>query len=276
MNLDEQAINVFTDGSSLQAPRRGGTGICFVTVGDDGHEVINNVQPQGHQGATNQQMELLACIQALRELRGKYPPVDVGRFTKIVIHSDSQYVVNNVPNALYSWRQNGWCGSEGNPILNADLWNDLVGEIFKAPKRVHFKWVKGHTAKNPHNKTADKLAKGSAKGALAKPLAPVRVRRKLSAKKSVTGSIVPEGQDITIRVIVDRWLPRQKMYAYKIEVVSLDSPCFENVDDFTSKHMISAGHTYEVRLNDNPKNPQIEEVYGEVEREVAEESPAAR
>jgi len=75
---------VFTDGSSLQAPRRGGTGICFVTVDDDGYEVIDNLQPQGHQGATNQQMELLACIQALRELRGKHSPVDVDRFTKMV------------------------------------------------------------------------------------------------------------------------------------------------------------------------------------------------
>jgi ribonuclease HI len=270
MNLDEQAINVFTDGSSLQAPRRGGTGICFITVSDDGHEVIDNLQPQGHHGATNQQMELLACIQALRELRGKRSPVDVDRFTKIVIHSDSQYVVNNVSNALYSWRQNGWCGNEGNPILNAELWNDLVSEIFKAPKRVYFEWVKGHSAKNPHNKTADKLAKGSAKGALAKPLAPVRVRRKLSSKKSIAGSIVPDGQDITIRVIVDRWLPRQKMYAYKIEVVSVDSPYFENVDDFTSDQMISAGHSYEVRLNDNPKNPRIEEVYREVEARGSE------
>src|SRR4051812_4017995 len=48
MNLDERAINVFTDGSSLPAPRRGGTGICFVTAGDDGREVIETIQPQGH------------------------------------------------------------------------------------------------------------------------------------------------------------------------------------------------------------------------------------
>jgi ribonuclease HI len=271
MNLDEQAVNVFTDGSSLPAPRRGGTGICFVTVDADGNEVIDRLQPQGHQGATNQQMELLAPIQALRELRGKYSPVDVDRFTKIVIHSDSQYVVNNIPNALYSWRSNGWCGPEGNPIVNADLWNDLVGEIFKAtPKRVEWKWVKGHSAKNPHNKTADKLAKGSAKGTLAKPLRPVRVRRKKSDKKSLAGSIVPEGQDVTIHVITDEWLRLPRMYKYKIEVVSPDSPYFENVDDFSSERrlMLSAGHTYEVRLNDNPKNPRIEEVYGEVVPEV--------
>lgn len=269
MNLDERAINVFTDGSSLPAPRRGGTGICFVTVDDDGGEVIDTIQPQGHQGATNQQMELLACIQALRELRGKRPPVDVARFNKVVIHSDSQYVVNNVPNALYTWQTNGWYGSEGSPVVNADLWKDLIREIFKASTRVDFKWVKGHSAKNPHNKVADKLAKGSAKGALREPLAPVRVRRKLSDKQSVAGSIVPEGQRVTIRVVVDRWLRLQRMYHYKIEVVSLDSPYCGNVDDFSSELMLNAGHTYDVRLNDNPKNPRIEDVYGEVIAEAS-------
>jgi hypothetical protein len=92
------------------------------------------------------------------------------------------------------------------------------------------------------------------------------VRRKLSDKASIAGSVVPEGQDITIRVIVDRLLRRQRIYAYKLEVMSEDSPYFGNVDDYTSELMLSAGHIYEVRLNDNPKNPRIEEVYGEIER----------
>jgi ribonuclease HI len=264
MNLDEQAINVFTDGSCLPSPRRGGTGICFVTVDDDGHEVVDLLQPQGHPGATNQQMELLACIQALQELRGKHPPVDVSRFNKIVIHSDSQYVVNNFKTALYTWQSNGWFGSEGSPVVNADLWKDLIHEFFKAAKRVEFTWVKGHSRKNPHNKTADKLAKASARGVLREPLAPKRVRRKVTDKPSVAGSIAPLGQRITIRVVVDRWLRVQRMYHYKIEVVSADSPFFGNVDDFSSDHMLSAGHTYDVQLNDSSKNPRIEQVHGEV------------
>jgi hypothetical protein len=54
------------------------------------------------------------------------------------------------------------------------------------------------------------------------------------------------------------------MYHYKLEVVSLDSPYCGNVDDFSSELMLSAGHTYDVRLNDNPKNPRVEDVYSEV------------
>lgn len=269
MNLDERAVNVFTDGSSLPSPRRGGTGICIVTVDEAGHEVIDHIQPLGYQGATNQQMELMACIQALRELRGKYSPVDLTRFSKIVIYTDSQYVADNLYNARVVWPANRWFGAEGNPIVNARLWKDLTKEIQKAGKRVEVLWHKGHSSKNPHNKTADKLAKRSAKGVLHKPLDPMRVRRKLSDRQSVAGSIVPEGQRLTIRVVTDKWLGVQRMYRYKIEVVSSDSPYEDNVDDFSSDIMLSAGHTYDVLLNDNPKNPRIEHVYGEI---VAEES----
>ena len=45
MNLDDRAVNIFTDGSSLPSPRRGGTGICIVTVDEAGHEVIDHIQP---------------------------------------------------------------------------------------------------------------------------------------------------------------------------------------------------------------------------------------
>jgi ribonuclease HI len=269
MNLDDQAVNVFTDGSSLPSPRRGGTGICIVTVDDAGHEVINSIQPQGYMGATNQQMELMACIQSLRELRGRYSPVDLTRFRKVVIWTDSQYVADNVYRATFVWPANRWLGAEGGPIVNAKLWKELTKEIHKVGKRVEIRWLKGHSSKHPHNKTADKLAKRSAKGVLQAPLEPMRVRRKLSEKPSVAGSIVPAGQRITIRVVTDRRLPVQRIYRYKIEVISSDSPYHGNVDDFSSDIMLSAGHTYEVQLNDNPKNPRIECLYSEIVAEAS-------
>lgn len=40
--LDESAINIYTDGSSYSGPRSGGVGIRFITVGDDGHEVVED------------------------------------------------------------------------------------------------------------------------------------------------------------------------------------------------------------------------------------------
>lgn len=267
MNLDERAINVFTDGSCLPSPRRGGTGICFVTVNEAGHEELTDVQPQGFSGATNQQMELMAPIQALQELTGRVPLFDLDQYSKVVIHTDSQYVANNVDRAKFVWSKSRWFGIDGAPILNADLWKNLVKEIKGCALRVDFKWIKGHSAKHPHNKRADKLAKGSAKGALQEAWRPVRVRRRQTDEQTVLGSVVPEGQRVTVRIVVDQYLPVQRMYHYKLEVVSPDSPYIGKVDDFTSHLMISAGHTYEVRLNDEPKNPRIVEVFGEINAE---------
>jgi hypothetical protein len=33
--------------------------------------------------------------------------------------------------------------------------------------------------------------------------------------------------------------------------------------------MLSAGHTYDVQLNDNPQNPRIEHLYSEIEAEAS-------
>lgn len=271
MNLDEGAVNVFTDGSCLPSPRRGGTGICFVTVDDAGDEVVDLVQPQGHIGATNQEMELLACIQALRVLRGRYSPVDVTGFNKIVIYTDSQYLADNLYNAIFVWPKNRWYSSEGSPIVNAKLWKELTAEVRRSSLRVDVRWLKGHSSKNPHNRTADRLAKASARGSLLQPLDPVRVRRKHSTLPTVAGSIVPRGQRLTIRVVTDKRLPVQRIYRYKIEVVDPASPYDGNVDDFCSEIVLSAGHLYDVRLNEKMKDPRIEYVFGEVIPEVSEE-----
>jgi ribonuclease HI len=57
-NLDEEALNIFTDGSSYSTPRRGGIGFRLVFVDISGDEQVENHQPPGYRGATNQQMEL--------------------------------------------------------------------------------------------------------------------------------------------------------------------------------------------------------------------------
>lgn len=39
--LDENALKIYTDGSCFPSPRVGGVGYLFVTVDDDGNEVIH-------------------------------------------------------------------------------------------------------------------------------------------------------------------------------------------------------------------------------------------
>ena len=91
-----------------------------------------------------------------------------------------------------------------------------------------------------------------------------RVRRKRSDRQTEIGSIKPEGQRLTLRIVTDRYLPLQRMYAYKCEVVARGNPYAGNVDNLFSEIMLHAGHTYVVKLNDEPARPRIVECFREI------------
>jgi len=221
-NLDENALNIFTDGSSFSNPRKGGVGVRFITIDDNGNEKVYDYTPLGYKGATNNQMELKAAIDALTLLMSRNPPVSIVGFSRIVIHTDSMYVSGNISNATYNWSKNGWCNRDGRAILNAELWKELIRLMLKMSKlrvRVEFKWVKAHKI-SIHNKAVDKLAKMSAKTVSRRHLSVVDVRRKKSHKATAIGSVKPKNQKITVRIIEDALLTLHKLYRYRYEVIS--------------------------------------------------------
>jgi ribonuclease HI len=245
--IDETAINIYTDGSSYSHPRMGGVGIVFVTVDDAGNEVVEEYALLGYQSATNQQMELQACIEALDALLRHKTTVDLKDYKKILIHTDSMYVVTNWESALFHWPTTDWLTRDGTPVANAPQWKTLVAKFFATRARVRFTWVKGHKA-SAHNKTADRLAKGSARSALRPPLSVVTVRRKLTDRSVVVGSVDTAGRRLTVRIITAEWLSVQKMNKYKYEVMSKRSPSHGLVDLAYSSRTVPlrAGHTYYV------------------------------
>jgi ribonuclease HI len=50
---EEEALNIYTDGSMLPAPRRGGTGIIFILLDFDGNEETYQPPTSGYMGATS-------------------------------------------------------------------------------------------------------------------------------------------------------------------------------------------------------------------------------
>lgn len=259
----ENALNIYTDGSSFSTPRRGGIGIRFITIDGIGNEVISNLELPGYKGATNNQMELYACVAALREARDYH---DLSAVNSIEIYTDSQYVSENYKSAIFTWSGNGWRNRDGRPIANAELWKDLVKIIKKVrPLRVNVHWVKGH-GKDEHNKAVDKLAKRSAKNASSPPLTVVDVRRKKTDRSVDIGSVEMLGQRLRIRIITSEYWKTQKIVKYKYEVLSKGSKYFKNVDIIFSNQDMRVGHHYEVQVNKNTKNPQVTKVLRELER----------
>jgi len=259
---DENAINVYPDGSSYSHPRSGGAGIRFVVVDPDGHDLFDDHELPGYLGATNQQMELKACVDALALLDRGRVAFDPDDFNKVIIKTDSMYVVENFNAAKFSWPANKWRTREGTPVANAALWKELTKRAAGLRQRVDIRWVPGKSSS--HTKAADKLAKGSAKRAVNAPLTVTSVRRKKTAWSVDPGSVKLTGQRLTIRIVTDEYLRVQRCWKYKYEVMSKASPYFGRVDLAYSDHLLRAGHTYHVRFNDNSKNPRIEKLFREV------------
>ncbi len=145
--LPENAIIVYTDGGCIDNPGSGGYGIVIEKDGE-----LREMSGGEHQ-TTNNRMEMLAAIIALRELEGESRP--------IALFSDSSYLVNGINKGwAEKWRSNGWQKSDGNPAKNSDLWEELLRLLDSLS--VQFHWVKGH-AGNAMNERCDELANGMAR-----------------------------------------------------------------------------------------------------------------
>ena len=126
--IHEDALNIYTDGSSYSGPRTGGIGIRFVTIDNAGDEVVEDLPIPGYKNATNNSMELFACIVAIQKA-STHPKISF--LNRICIFTDSRYVVDNYKKAIFQWSRQKWLTTSGSPVLNAGLWRQLVREIKK-------------------------------------------------------------------------------------------------------------------------------------------------
>lgn len=138
-------IKIYTDGSCLGNPGAGGYA-AIILYEDGRREEITD----GESFTTNNRMELMAAIVALR----KISPQD-----KVELFTDSSYLKNAfTQNWLANWKQSGWKSAKG-AVKNQDLWTELDSLISNL--NVKFNWVKGH-AGNSLNERCDKLARTTA------------------------------------------------------------------------------------------------------------------
>ncbi len=89
-------------------------------------------------GATNQQMELKAIIEALKYAKKYFSDDEIG------ILSDSAYCVNGMNDRWFDkWILNKWTNSKGEPVKNKELWQELI----ELDKELNVKYVKvlGHS-----------------------------------------------------------------------------------------------------------------------------------
>jgi ribonuclease HI len=136
-----QVVEIFCDGACSGNPGPGGYG-AILRYG--GHvKELNG----GARETTNNRMEMTAAIEALRRLT---------RPCQVVITTDSQYLVKGMTEWITGWQRKGWLNSKKEPVVNKDLWEQLL--TLTEPHSVRWKWVKGH-AGHAENERCDQLAR---------------------------------------------------------------------------------------------------------------------
>ena len=137
-------IKIYTDGSCLSNPGNGGWA-AIININGEIKKISGN-----EKNTTNNRMELMAPIKALKNINSKDP---------IEIFTDSKYVKNGITEWINTWVLNNWKTSKKENVKNKDLWLEL--HKLNQSLNVKWNWVKAH-AGDPLNEEVDMMAKKAA------------------------------------------------------------------------------------------------------------------
>ena len=134
-------ITIYTDGSCLTNPGNGGWA-AIINENNQIKKISGN-----EKNTTNNRMELLAPINALKEIKSG---------SKVKIFTDSQYVKKGITEWINMWLSNNWKTSKKEDVKNKDLWIELYN--LTKSFDIEWIWVKAHDG-NSLNEEVDLLAK---------------------------------------------------------------------------------------------------------------------
>ena len=137
-------IKVYTDGSCLENPGKGGW--AAIIINESGRIEIKGSK----ENTTNNQMELTAPIMALKK---------IPRGSKVQIFTDSKYVKSGITEWIHNLKKNGWKTADKKEVKNKNLWTKLddLSNAFD----IEWIWVKAHSTDELNNEV-DLLARSSA------------------------------------------------------------------------------------------------------------------
>ena len=137
-------IKIYTDGSCLGNPGNGGWAAILI------HDK-KKIQIKGSKkDTTNNQMELLAPIKALKK---------IPKGSNVQIFTDSKYVKSGITEWIHNWKKNGWQTANKQPVKNKDLWTEL--DLMTSEFEIKWSWVKGHSSDKLNNEV-DLIAREAA------------------------------------------------------------------------------------------------------------------
>lgn len=142
----EYEFQLYSDGAYFKQCQLGGWGLAIYNKTGQLIDSLSGVQISH----SSLEMELIAAIKALQWQLQQHPDSPIALFT------DAQILLEGLFDKYPKWQENNWHSANGNPVVYAELWQQLYSLTQSAP--VDFYWIKGHTA-NKQNQLADQLAR---------------------------------------------------------------------------------------------------------------------
>jgi ribonuclease HI len=137
-------IKIYTDGSCIGNPGQGGWAAIILDEG-------KKTEIKGSKkDTTNNQMELLAPIEALKK---------IPKGSKVQIFTDSKYVKSGITEWIHNWKKNGWKTANKKEVSNKELWTEL--DQLNSEFEINWNWVKAHSTDKLNNEV-DLLARDAA------------------------------------------------------------------------------------------------------------------
>lgn len=141
----EEIVEIYTDGAARNNQSENNIGAYGAILHYKGHKRYITM---GFRNITNNIMELKAVIEGLKAMKKYDIPIKV--------YSDSAYVVNGINKGwVNGWKSNGWLKSDGKPVKNMELWEEL-DYLISLFNEVELIKVKGHSD-NEGNNEVDKM-----------------------------------------------------------------------------------------------------------------------
>ncbi|MCM2338868.1 MAG: ribonuclease HI [Burkholderiales bacterium] len=143
--MGKNKIIIYTDGAARGNP--GKAGWATIIMFDNKIKELGGFSAH----ATNNQMELMAPIEALKYISARQDLAE----KEIEIFADSKYVIHGITEWIFNWQKNNWRNAAKKPVLNKELWV----ELYELTKNFQIKWqyVEGHSG-DKWNDRADEIA----------------------------------------------------------------------------------------------------------------------
>ena len=272
--LDPRALQIHTDGSAFRNPGHMSGCAAIARYPEHLNREDEELFALGYPKSTNQRMELLACVKALDWVRANGPWSGV---TCVLIVTDSKYVNDNARRAAF-WKRNGWRNSDGKPIFNEDLWDDLLKAWAKAGIRIQFVRVPGK--KTEIEKRVDKLAKAAANQGgpnLDRGYRPGAFCRSMVKGGAAAQPYPARGEMATIRPYAKKPVLRKGEERISFNIFDEETRDYHSkfyaYTTLTLAYELHRAHGWKVQFNSEPKHPQIVAIIEEVPLPAPERSP---